>query len=117
MTWLNASEQLAIEAAARARAGELRATASVAVAADAVPHGRAGGVTSSLRAGAALVLGLIGLAAAASAGCVARSLAVEPRAGVEAPSASPSMAGRGIPECRGMGPYNRAANLCVSEGP
>jgi hypothetical protein len=114
MTWLNASDHLAIDLTIRDRVAELRSTSAAADRLD----GQNRTSASAPRAPIALVLGLIGLAVAASVGCATgpRAAVVEPRASEGVGSASPRAPEPEIPDCRGRGSYNRAANLCVSEG-
>jgi len=63
------------------------------------------------------VLGIVVLTAAAGCAGGTRSMTVDPRLGGNgAGPASPPVQSR-ILDCRGRGVYNRAADLCVSEGP
>ena len=118
MTWLSASELLAIDVDARHRVQELRASAPVGVASDADGHQRAGACwMGPLRTRVALVLALIGLVAVSCAGCATGTGSIADKPGIsEGAASTPAGAAPLIPDCRGRGSYNRAANLCVSEG-
>ena len=116
MTWLNASEHLVIDAATRYRVEELHA----AVQGSLTHQGTGQNPTSTtvLRVRLAVFLGLVGLAAASSVGCATAPRPSVVGAGTSEAAGDASLGARApeVPNCRGMGSYNRAANLCVSEG-
>ena len=64
------------------------------------------------------VLGIVALATATGCAGGTRSVTVDPslRANSAGPAPPPTVQSR-IQDCRGRGVYNRAADLCVSEGP
>jgi hypothetical protein len=115
MTWLNANDHLAIDVFTRDRVEELRATGAGAH----QREGRDQTTAGVLGAHIALVLGVFGLAVASGVGCATGVRAgAGGTGGSEAAvgEASPGAVQPEIPDCRGRGSYNRAANLCVSEG-
>ena len=63
----------------------------------------------------ALLLGALALTVCTGCAGGLRPVAVEPASGDGAGIASPPTLQ--VPQCRNSGLYNRAANLCVSEGP
>ena len=63
----------------------------------------------------ALLLGALALTLCTGCTGGLRSVAIEPASGDGAGIASPPTLQ--VPQCRTSGVYNRAANLCVSEGP
>ncbi len=66
----------------------------------------------------ALFLGIVALTTAAGCASGTRSVAVDPSVGGDgAAPASPPTVQNKILDCRNRGVYNRAADLCVSEGP
>ena len=66
----------------------------------------------------AAVLGILALTTAAGCAGGTRSVTVDPSLGSNGvgPASPPTVQSR-IQDCRGRGVYNRAADLCVSEGP
>ena len=68
------------------------------------------------RAARVLVLGIAVLTAVTGCASVTGSGAVEPRSTSGDGGAVSAPPERQVPDCRNRGVYNRAANLCVSEG-